>query len=740
MQLLLILRDLLVFGLLFAVPGLLVTRAALADADPLERAVVALGAGFGGVSVLAFTFSLLTLTHLSWIHVTIAAAVVATVAWRRGGRIGSGSGTGPLAQDASRALASLASGRSRLPLVLILTTFVVFLVNYDRAHFQYGCIHTVVQLALDDQVEIGSPFTDAGTPQERVAQNRRRTDPNPIRGEREVPPEWMNPLVFIGDTGQRYGTTAMIAPAAAVHGFFGFRLVYALHAALLAAFLFLIGRVLTANDRLAALAAALAVLNPWLLKISLLDENLMSAAWAAGAVWLALKRAPLLAGLFCGLALGIRHIDLGLAVGVAVILWGAIRADRWKQAAKPLLLGLLWALLHEAVHHQVAYGTLLSHEHFVDEVWFHTTYEVFGRTFEYAGLLNWPFADTVVRTPYNGFPTFLLVPLSIVAHLGALLVGIALIGLLRLREHARLGLALMVWALPIVGLHAVLEDWLDPNKMGIPVTLQPVLAIGIVLGIAAIAERPKVWGPAALVITAALAIGTRAAGSLETPDDPAFYVKYPLVRVEEPVYADEDRRRWSRGNVLPDWRWIAQHSPFAPGARLRALWGELGDRDLRQGPLPPRPAPDPTGDAVIGVDLATPWVGRRDFLAPTTGAAIDLRTPGAVLIDDLEIPWADRPGALLAVHEDDGRIRLFLRFGLEDFGDFESVEGFTIDAAQRDVRTVTASGPVRLRVPTPAVIEVAETVSLDQVLIYRWDGRVTAEGIALSDWRKLFHN
>jgi hypothetical protein len=754
MQLALVLFDALAFGVLFGIPGLLLTSWLLPehtedDAAVFERTLVALAAGFGGVSVLAFSFSLLTLTHLGWIHLTLAAGFLAGLARRRLRRSGKpGSVFG--------ALSSLRKvTEAKLGLALVLLVFGVFLVNYDRAHFQYGCIHTVVQLAINNEVEIGSSFTDAGTPQERLREGRRRVDPNPIRGEREVPPKWMNPLVMIGDTGQRYGTTAMIAPAAVAHGFFGFRLVYALHAALLAGFLFLIGRRLTASDRLAALAAGLALLNPWLLKVSLLDENMMSAAWAAGAICLATRSRPaaLLAGLFCGLAIGIRHIDIGLAAGIAIVLWASSRgADRglsgvWREALKPLALGLLWALFHELVHHQVAYGSVFSHEHFVDEVWFRTDYQFFGVDFQYAGLLNWPFADEVVRTPYNGFPTFLLIPLSVLAHLGSILVALTLIGLaVMARVRPLLALALGLWALPIVAMHLVLEDWLDPNKMGIPLTLLPIVGLGLVVGLQrSLGRRSVALG--ALGLALLLSFLAHSARTIAVDDDPAFYLKYPLVRTEEPIYAEEDRMRWTRGNLFPDWSWMTQHSAFIPGARFQALWQELGNRDLRQGPLPPQKVEQNRGAQTVRLDLSRPLVGRRDFFAPATSGsvdALDLRTPGATfVIEDLELGWADRPAALRIVHDSGSRIRVFIRFGIEDFADFESVSGFTIDAQERRGAThLSGAGTssLSLLLPSPAILEVAETVSLDQVLIYRWDGSAVDGEVELSDWRKLFHN
>jgi hypothetical protein len=461
----------------------------------------------------------------------------------------------------------------------------------------------------------------------------------------------------------------------------------------------------------------------------------------------------MLAGLFCGLAIGIRHIDAGLAIGIAVLLLaaavrtGASPKEALRTTAKPLVLGLLWALLHALIHHQVAYGSLLSHEHFADEVWFQTSYDFLGLHFTYPGLLNWPFAEQVIRTPYNGLPTFLMIPLSLTAHSGSVFVALVAVGLSSLvRGRRALALALTAWALPIALLHLVLEDWLDPNKMGIPVTLQPVLAIGLVLGIRKALDRRRT-AALTLGLSILLSLFARGARSIDVPDDPAFYLKYPLVRTEVPVYANEDRLRWTQGNFLPDWSTMSQHAAFLPSARLRDLWAELGDRDLRQGPTTAHVVAEPRGSQRLLLNLSSPLVGRRDFLQPAAQSSrivLDLREEGSsFVVQDLDLPWADRGGELMAVHDAGSRVRVFLRFGIEDFGDFESVSGFTIDSRPRKNVSFMSSGgqqEVTLILPNPAVLEVSETVSLDQVLIYRWDGTAT-DGISqISDWRKLFHN
>lgn len=725
----LIARDLLAVAALFVVPGALLVRWLLPGLGRFERGLVALGAGFGAVSVLAFTFAQLTLHHLRPGHVVVAALLVAGfAAWRLAGR--DSAEAAPRDPPWAALIAALVG--------------VIFLVNYDRSHFQYGCIHTVVQIALDvdNEVTLGAPFADAGTPQERLAEGRRRVDT--AEGlDRELPPPWMNPLLFLGNTGQRYGTTAMIAPAGAVHGFFGFRLSYALHAALLAGFLaLLLGRV-TSSPALGAAAAAICVVNPWTLRISLLDENLMAATWAAGALYVAVvrPRGAAIAGLFAGLAVGIRHIDLLLVLAVATLIVPA-SAHRGR-ALRALVAGLTVALLHEAVHHQVAYGSPISHEHFVDEVWFSTPYTLFGRTFEYAGLLQWPFAETWVRTPYNGLPTALLLPLSAARHLGLLFVAFVAAGMVALaRRDRRLSRAILLWAGPLLLLFAVLEDWLDPNKMGIPIVLLPAVAIGFAAGIGAVVRRP-ITAVGALALALLLGVGVRSVADLDVPPDPAFAAKYPLVRAEHPAYAAYDRAAHTRANLLPDFALVEQHARFSLRARLAALGHELGDRSFRQGPLPALP-PGPAGPPVdLELDLSAPLVDRTDFLTAGGGGELNLEREGnAVLLEGLEVPWADRAGDVLVVHDPGRRIRIFLRFGLEDFGDFDTVDGFTVDATARPrlVRRRARSERVGLRVPGGSVVEVVETVSLDQVLIYRWDGRLDGEELTLSPARKLFHN
>ena len=252
---------------------------------------------------------------------------------------------------------------------------------------------------------------------------------------------------------------------------------------------------------------------------------------------------------------------------------------------------------------------------------------------------------------------------------------------------------------------------------------------------------------ATLALSLLLAFSARSARNIMVEDDPSFYQKYPLVRMEEPIYADEDRKRWTKGNLLPDWSWVSQHSAFVPKARFDGLWQELGNRDLRQGPLPPRKVEQSESHQTLRLDLSRPLVGRRDFFGGESASrteVLDLREPGsAFVIDGLELDWADRPAAVRVVHDSGSRIRVFLRFGIEDFADFESVSGFTIDAQDRGGAAHLSgrdSSALTLLLPSPAVLEVAETVSLDQVLIYRWDGTAEDGVVELSDWRKLFHN
>ena len=640
---------------------------------------------------------------------------------------------------------------TRAAVLAALVVFGLFLVNYDRRHFQYGCINAVVMQALTPEAApVIDPYEEGDGPKGHSGPEG-RDGPGPSDGpDRDGPRRPEGPptmdLLDVHGTGQRLGTTAIIAPMVSLFDVFGFRLVYALLPTLCVLFGFRLVLRLTGRPRLAVACALLGVLNPYVMKIVILDENVMAFCFTTAALALLVERehdrgALVLAGVAFGAALGIRHIDLPFALLAAVLIG-------WRPRALLLFGAVAFvAALPCTLHHQATYGSIFAHEHFIDEVRGTTTHSLLGLfTFEYTGLLNWPFADHLVRTPYNPYPTALYYPLNVLAHLGTALGALAVLGAWRLvRTDRRLTLALAAWLLPQLGLLAVLENWMDPNKMGLIITLFPALVVTLGLGLAWV-DR---WRRAAVAAAtcAALSLLAIAAAHVHVKDDPRFYEKHPPVRPERVEYAEFERSLVTTGNPLPSLYFLQQYAPLRPVERLSMLAQDWTDRRFRR-PAPEVQNPDAAAVAVT-IDLSTPLIGRAAPIArverPAGARVMDATASNVQLhIEDLHT-WAHpTPAAGLLARHRTFEVDLYLRFGEEGFADVTSDANFTIEERPRPglqtVRAATSQLTLLLRAGDR--LRVLETVSLDEVCVYVWEIEVAEDGggVDVSVPRKMFHN
>jgi hypothetical protein len=612
-------------------------------------------------------------------------------------------------------------------LLAALGVFALFAVNYDREHFQYACINGVVMQAISaDAAPPIDPHEEEGPIRSREREQGARMD-----------------LIDAPGTGQRYGTTTVIAPWVVLFDLLGFRLVYALLAALSLLFGVRLARHLCPRPSLALLAAALALCNPYVLKIVILDENVMAMAFATAALALALEGGALVtAGLALGITLGIRHVDAPLALTVILLI------PRRPRDVGTLLGTAALALVPCLLHHQFTYGSPISHEHFIDEVFQATPHSLLGWEFGYTGLLNLPFAEQWIRTPYNPFPTSIYYPLNVASHLGSLLSALAVLGGIALiRRHRSLALALFAWALPLYALLAVLENWMDPNKMGLILCLFPLLTVAFAAGLAALDVDPESrhsqsrWLLLA-VLCLVVSCGAMSAALLSVPDDARFYKKYPHVRTEVPAYLEFERSLVTRGSPLPSAYALQQYSPLRPAQRLRSLFSDYADRRLRR----PASTVEDTASPLrsITLDLSRPWVSSRNFARPRSeaGGALDISAPDAAFLVRGLDGWDAAPAELRVVRDGPSQVSVYLRFGGEPFAEVQSERLFSIEEVQRpQLKQVHLPGsrlPLTLR--DGDRLRLYETISMDEVLVYTWEVTVSAERLDTGLARRMFHN
>jgi hypothetical protein len=289
------------------------------------------------------------------------------------------------------------------------------------------------------------------------------------------------------------------------------------------------------HTAIALFAAAWLVFNPLSLYIDRLNGNLFGLALLTFLWWLMDEERPCwwLVGAVFGMVGGIRNEAIVLAPLFPVFVLLKERALR--PAGKALGLCVAAALVTIGpvlLWNDFAYGQAIIHPSQVAHLeGFRPTFphSFFGSTFDFNGLLNAPFHDTLVRTPHFAFPTFVHWPLVTVQSLGLLLAPLALIGVVQLlRSQPVRGAMLLYWYVIYALLFAFQENWEELKQTFMALHLFP-LAVFLAFGIRWLIDglrswkRLAIWGCGVGVFAATL-LGLR---GLEVPADDRWYVRFP---------------------------------------------------------------------------------------------------------------------------------------------------------------------------------------------------------------------
>jgi len=681
--------------------------------------LVALGWGCGVVPLAAMALCLATGVRIGWATlalVAVANVAIAGLVWRRDMRSDEGDGPRAIAVHLRAAMPVLAVAAGVGALWLLTCD--------QRSHVSESCLFRTAYAAAG----YVAPMS-------------------------EVPPDI--DLLRSNVQDARLGNVGVLSAFLVMFQGLGFRLLFGVCGAMLALGGYLIGAWCGGHRRWGWVGLALLSLNPYALSLPMVDENLLTLAFASCVIpFVAARRGGwIVAGVLFGLVVAMRHVMLP-ALPAMLVAAGVSRA-RWQPAAR-LAAAFAVTVFPVALHHHLALGSVLRFES--NELFLPFTYRFLGLEFVFEGLLNWPFRDALVRTPHNPFPMLVWWPLHLADHAGSLLSASALVGFVAVWRRSRR--AAWFWALwaPFVMLGVSLQEgWDIVNKMWVMLIAAGALTAWTVAGLAWIAARPKVGVAVLVVVAVTLQVGVLPLRGWQAPADSRYVCVEPGVGPEE----NDARRRASRERATsiapwPDYGRLAHNGPYLATAKLTGLWPALRSPGI---PVRSRPwgwfpgEPPPSGPAVtIEIDLGEALHGRTDFVRPATGPPhIDLARDGAaVAMESVAVPWDAGPLVLYAGRSD-ALSAVVLFFDRREFpfrckdpvetpGERLAVQRcwalFTLLGEEErcgEMRAVDAAGPiVRVRVPTGG-LSVALEQSIGADRLYLWKGRVTAGQVSLAE-------
>ena len=711
------------------------------DDSPVFHLLMALGWGFGLVPFIAFAIVLFPNIALVPGITLGVAAIVALFAWLR------------LRRLPTRLPVQLREGwhelRPVLAVALAIGLFYVF--KYDRSVcFLESCIHRVViqVLKMHDQ------------------------DVN---------------LLYSNRDDQRLGNPAVISSFVVLYRGLGFRLLYGFLGFSAALGGWALGRRVFGHDTRAGRILAWSFLlflplNPYVAKIPLLDENLLTLGFSSLMFPFLLRaRVPWAhVGLMFGLVVMMQHAAILCGLAICWAIWVYPERDKRLRAflvAFPLFV-LVTSVCH--IHHYLALGSLLKFESFGQIPAF--PHRLFGM---YEGLLQWPFGPELVRTPWNPFPTFLMWPIYLADMLGLVLFASIGLGLVWLGRHQKKDAVfwLLWFVLPYIAL-SLQENWDVPNKMGIIYMVFHPILVWAFSGILAVVRQPLRYGVPLGVLTFAFGASAEALRHLRVPEDLRYYVARFGERREDPEYVAAERDLVTDIGPWPDYSRIGPVSQVFDPAKLRTLVDEIIDPIIDRKGTPYGWFPNETvkpgaARVVLEIDLRQKPLTTKGFvrLAPA-GSAVDFdqtdfdqtdfdqtdfdRTaattdePVSMALPGIAVSWSPRPVTLLLSPAGSPIAGVYMLF--EPWGDSPERREYLQDRYSRGLQMVLGWHPLELfrtktvaravgadpqvlRIAVPAgPFSIVESVNNSGQLYYAWQAEVTADQVALDGPRKVFHN
>lgn len=449
----------------------------------------------------------------------------------------------------------------------------------------------------------------------------------------------------LGDN--RLGNAGVLAGAMAVFGQFSFRALYGLLAVMLAIGGWGLGRAVSDKPWAPWVGLFLLPLNPYVASLPLIDENLLTLSFSVTFLPLIFNRARWWAvGALFGLCVSMRH---PLVLATPALAWTAWRLGKWR-AVGGFAIGVAALTSLENAHHLLAFGSLLrfeSNAYFLPQ-----RYELFGHTFKWQGMMNWPLHSHLIRTPHNPFPTMLMWPLAVADHFGALLsaaMGLGFVAVWRDRSKA---LFWLLWFAPVTASLMLQEAWDYPNKMGVILIVLAPLVVWVIEGLAAVSKDRRRGAVALLAATCSVWLAAQAANGLKVPPDGRYFSHYQLPVQESQTWLSATRKQATDVAIWPDFQRLANYGPVLSASKLADLGSEHAQSHSwgwHEGEMPPQGTP-----VVLELDLSKPVWGRADFVtvASDVTAPVDVdlvARPQRHIVAEIDLPWEAHDGWLTAI-------------------------------------------------------------------------------------------
>ena len=359
------------------------------------------------------------------------------------------------------------------------------------------------------------------------------------------------------------GASILGAPFFLFFNVAGFRLLFALSGLLI----FCLGAILSYSlfkDRWLSLFFCLVLsLNTFILSINFLNPNLIGLAIYCLILCILFKNTTsyALIGLLFGYLCNIGYENILFFPALFTFL--CYKNHNFCKILLNFLAGFTVSIVPILCWNKYAFGQFFIHpSQFSGFLGYRPVFEhhfIFW-TFRFNGLLNFPFYETVVRTPHFAFPVFLYLPLLLLKTFGIILTGLFLYGISSLWKHnQKICIFIVLWFIPFYALLSFGENWEDLKtsyilSFFIPMVTFMTCGLRNILDIKHTSAKKLM---SYLSINIALLIFVSYCGRLDFPADKRWYQRFP--HAQNKTSGLTPKSSFSRNS------WLFFHEPEDPG-------------------------------------------------------------------------------------------------------------------------------------------------------------------------------
>lgn len=686
MILLNLLLYVLIFLLTLLLPGLLITKKLFKDVKGLESLVIGTGIGICLVSLISFSIALFFNIHLEKVIIFAVSAAIILI----------------LIKKVPSILCLRLGKREILILILALLFLILFLARYDQKTFNYYCINEE-----STKLVWGTNLGDESFSKENAKHNL---------------------LYEINDV--RLGGVTVVSGFISLFNWFGARLLYALMMTLIPLFCFLITQKIFKNFILSTSSMFL-ILLPSLFNLQLSDGNIIALMISLLMVYLILKRANYgMIGAIFGLLIGVRHIAVLFII--PILFWLYFEKERKRK----LINFSVWATIASLpwlIHHQLAFGNIFAHE--IIYQFGPNLHQFLWWKFNFNGLLNYPFYNYIVRTPYNAFPTFLLFPATLIKDLGLIIIAFTLLGFVYLfYKKRKLAILLILWFVPLYLLLSVQENWLQPNKMNYIITIFGPLIIWCIAGIKWLFSDYRNKLKICLFIVFIILGGTfiKTIQFIDTPEDQRLYEEYPtLVKETKGIYSFE-KEKYNQINLLPSFK----KSPYnIEGLIYNLKYPKKAFNSY------PEQIVKAEGSHEVRIDLSEPLIYSKNFIFFDKNISLDLSDESVYLVSNLTLGWYDYPVNLLIIRNKFNEVILYLGYDENSYFPLDplSIAHRGIDLGKIEETSIN-NNQLTLKIPKKSKIILITRLAKEETIYYLRTIETKDSEFVINEAAKMYNN